>query len=161
MDASCAWNYDSRKFATKFSPTLSSGTTFHIRLIPKSTLFNSEYIEPHRQRDHIQYLVGTWAWPRCSVNNFIASCCKRLAKSYAVPAGKRQLLRKRTVHFEGKTKNYLLLKRVVQLPPGFKELTDACDTVKSCRWTPTFRRNPFEIRVVMAGMRNGCIVGAK
>jgi hypothetical protein len=43
------------KFMTKFSPTLSGGTTFHIRFIQKNTLFNSisNHIHTHNNNQYL------------------------------------------------------------------------------------------------------------
>jgi hypothetical protein len=55
MDVCCAWNCDPWKLTTKFSPTLSSGTTLHIRIIQKNKLSNSisEHIHTYNNNQHL------------------------------------------------------------------------------------------------------------
>jgi hypothetical protein len=50
MHAFYAWTYVPRKFITKFSPTLSSRTTFYIQFIQKNALFNSKLNHIHTQQ---------------------------------------------------------------------------------------------------------------
>jgi hypothetical protein len=61
MDACCAWNCDTGKFMTKFSATLSGGTTFHIRFVQKSTLFNSifNHIHTHKTVANSKQMLDT------------------------------------------------------------------------------------------------------
>jgi hypothetical protein len=88
MGASYAWNCDPGKFI--FSSTLSRGTTFHIQFIHKNTLFNSKSNNIHTHNNN-QNLTRSWIHPRCSVNKFSGSCCKRLAMSHAAPIRSRQM----------------------------------------------------------------------
>lgn len=49
LDVPCTWNCVPEKFMTKFSPTLSTGTTFRILFVHKSHLLNSmsSHIDPN------------------------------------------------------------------------------------------------------------------
>jgi hypothetical protein len=91
MDVCCAWKSDPGKSMTKFSPTLSRGTIFHIRLIQKKHAVK-QYIEPypHTHKSN-QYLTRCQTHLYCCVNNFSSSCCWILALSNAVPAGSREV----------------------------------------------------------------------
>jgi hypothetical protein len=56
MDVSYAWICVPGKFTTKFSPTLSSGTTFHIRPVQKNALLNSISKHIHTQSQTVDLL---------------------------------------------------------------------------------------------------------
>lgn len=67
MDTCYVYNCDSGKFVTKFSPTLSRGTTFHTPFIHKSAVQNEIEPCPQTQKPVLH----------CCVNNFSSSRCFR------------------------------------------------------------------------------------
>jgi hypothetical protein len=77
IDASCAWNSVPRKFKTTLSPTLSSGTMFHIQSIQKNTLLSSILNHTDTYNNN-QDLTQSRRPLHCSVNSFSSSCCKSL-----------------------------------------------------------------------------------